>query len=74
MKKISTYTRKLGYNIMCIRVDKGISLPTVSDALNISVYVLKNIEAGKYPSLRIKTLFHLASYYKLSVKDLYKDR
>jgi transcriptional regulator with XRE-family HTH domain len=71
-KKIDVYTRKLGYNIMRIRLEKGIYLPSVSDALDISVYVLKNIENGKYPTLKIFTLDRLAKYYRVGIRNFFE--
>lgn len=72
-KKIDRELRKLGYNIMRIRIGKNIYLPAISDALDISVYVLKNIEAGKYPTVKIVTLFRLARYLKVNVRDFFDD-
>ena len=71
-QRIDEYTRKLGYNIMRIRVNKGIYLPAVSDALDISVYVLKNIEDGKYPTLKIVTIYRLAKYYQVDMRDFFE--
>jgi hypothetical protein len=56
---------------MRIRINKGIYLPAVSAALDISVYVLKNIKNGKYPTLKILTLYILAKFFPLLVSHIF---
>lgn len=65
--------RRLGYNIMHIRLEKGIDLSSVSKALNISIYVLKNIEVGRYLTLKIIAVIRLARYYKVGWSILLKE-
>lgn len=72
-EKIDTIMRKLGYNVKRLRLERGIDLPSVSNALNISLYVLKNIEDGKYPALQIVTIFMLARHFSVSLKTFFYD-
>lgn len=71
-KKIDKYTCKLGHNLMCIRMKKGISLSATSTDTGISVYTLHNIEKGKYQHIRILVLFRLAKYYHIMLSDLFE--
>ncbi len=70
--KIKECAIKMGNNIMHIRMSKGISLPAVSSALNTPVYVLKNIEEGKYPDVKVELLIRLVKYYEIKMKDLFE--
>jgi DNA-binding XRE family transcriptional regulator len=72
-KGIDKVTRRLGYNIMRIRVDKGIYLPTVAAALGLSIYEMKNIEKGKYPHLKMWLLFELIEYFGVKTVDLFEN-
>jgi|GEM_PF-4960985 len=69
---IDDFLRIIGYNIMRVRLNKGIYLPAVGKALSISVYVLKNIEDGKYPKLNIETLYQLSEHFKVNVAELFE--
>lgn len=71
-EKIDKYTCKLGHNLMCIRMGKGIVLSSISIDTGISVYTLHNIEKGKYQHIRILVLFRLAKYYHVMLSGLFE--
>lgn len=71
-KKIDKVIRRLGYNIMRIRIDKDIHLPTVTAAMGLSTYEMKNIEEGKYPHLKMILLFELIEYFGVKTVDLFE--
>lgn len=76
MNKVKTDTdeflRILGYNIIQARLNRGIYLPAVAKALNISVYTLSNIENGKYPHLNIETIYSLAECFRVDVGEFFE--
>jgi len=56
---------------ICAHESRGIYLPDVSAALDISIYVLKNIEDGKYPTVKILAFYILAKFFPLLVSLIF---
>lgn len=70
--EVNEFIHVIGYNIMRIRLNKGIYLTAVARRMNISVYVLKNIEKGKYHRMNIGTIMLLAECLEAKVDDLFE--
>lgn len=63
----------LGRNIRTIRTRKGISLETISDAVDLSLEIMYRIERGEY-ELELKHLGRLSAYLGESPADLLHKR
>ncbi len=66
------YTRLLVHKLRCIRIGKGISLPSVARAIGISMYVLDKIEKGRAMHLKISMLYRLSEYYRVEMRELFE--
>lgn len=71
-KKIEEAAKIVAFNLMNIRITKGISLYRASTDLGISQCRLYNIERGKYQRVKIVQLYLLAVYYQVELPDLFK--